>query len=362
MCDEYAKCKNAQTEESFLFIEEIKKWIPTIEQIIEIVSKIKNPSTFLTIFEKVENITYENIFPILSFFLEQYKKKQENIRFIKNIFNNCKTKQELFEKIEFLNTNYGNMETSVLPNYTEFLKFVKELEEQIPDTFPTKASLNYEILYQIMFENYLTKKEKELVSAKKAEEMYKKALEVMKIQYQLLTNGEELYHIKSKQDLIKDGLALQKKSLKQEERKKEKQEEEQERVREQKEKLQSKNVIFRFLKKKEIDTLSSELEQRKIEEQEIRKRIEEEKTKIENLQSQQQQNEQYLKKISGLSLTDFNAILEKWTTMDLTKEEIVKKYSEIQKKLEALEVPKKESEVMSLYEKREKTAKNTKTG
>lgn len=353
LCSEYIQRRDSNKKENMIFVDEIKKIIPNIDefskQFIELRKKGIDFSKLKI--EDNKNITYQDISSIMRTKLEEIKLNQLS-EDIKIKFNGCNTKKELLIIIDEFN-KYKNIVdlNSILPNYSEFVKIVDELKDKLPEIFNPSKELNYDSLYNELLNFYIINKEQNLIQAKEQVEDYNIYYKNVNTQYKVLANEPAFIDIKVKNDSLNDNLVVEQETLEQETKKRIDNKSKKDDLVEKRDKLQKKNILIRMFKRKEIGRLSEKIKELDENIQINDTNLEKARSSISNLQEQLKENEQQLLELCGLGIEDYSSILVQCKLQNFTLEQLKEKMFEIEKKIDSLSIYKQEQELSKIYEK-----------
>jgi len=354
LCSDYIQKRNSDKKENLIFIEELKKLIPNLEEFTNTFIKLRHfifSPTVLDGLDVGKGISYHQISSYISSSLEQYQ-LQQTLDNLKLIFNNCDTKEKLISAISEINKHTDKVDLEKLfPNYNDFRVFVGELGSQIPDTFGSEIKWDYQTLYSKMLESYVSKKEQDLAQSKNMEESYNASLDGIDKQYKVVANEDEFNRINSQNTNLKNSLSSEQHNLENENQKRATNQSKKDEIISRKNELQRKNAIIRFFKRKEIRNLSTQIDAVEKELQGNDINLENIRTTISCLQSEIKSNEQQLIGLCGLNISEYSSILEKCKSENLTQDQLLERAVQIKKQLESLEISRQEQELQNLYRK-----------
>ena len=164
LCSDYIQGKNSDNKENLILNDEIRRIFPKIEEFIEKFLALRQYTTSSAILEnlELENVSYSSIYEYIS--LQLIIKRAENI------FKNCTGREDLMNKIYELQRYEQIMDLNqILPNYTDFVQFINEIKQQIPDEFSKDQIWDYKTIYDKVLNLYITKKMQELTQNKSKE-------------------------------------------------------------------------------------------------------------------------------------------------------------------------------------------------
>lgn len=352
LCGEYFNRRGSNKKENQLFIEELKKIVPNLEEFVQTFIKLRGFTTSPSLLDGLDvgnEISYQQISSLVSSSLEQYE-LQQTVDNLKTIFTNCNTKEKLLSAISEINKYTDKVDLDKLfPNYNDFRVFVGELSSQIPDTFGSEIKWEYETLYSKMLESYVSKKEQDLAQSKNMEESYNASLEGIDKQYKAVSNEDEFNRINSQNTNLNNSLSNEQQNLENENQKRLTNQAKKDEMISRKSELQRKNVIIRFFKRKEIKSLSTQIDAVEKELQGNDVNLENIRATISGLQSEIKSNEQQLIDLCGLNISEYNSILEKCKSKNLTQDQLIERAVQIKKQLESLEISRQEQELQNLY-------------
>ena len=280
--------------------------------------------------------------------------KEEKIKKIKTIFTSCKTKKELLDNI--LTSNQLAMEIEVyindiLPNFSDFTKFIKEIEDLIPDSFNDET--NYETLFQEIVEIYITKKENDLKALKEKETSYKSIIEQTSIEYMILVNSKKFKDIFERNKQLNSEFESLESALKNKNSKLEELNTNRNAMVDEKTAIENKNPIIRFAKRKDLSSLTEEIEIYNQEITSITQTITILKIKITELKNRITENKKRILNEFGLELSidECTNTLDNLLTNNITPEYLKSKTLLNEKKIEELCIPFYEKKLHSVIEK-----------
>lgn len=354
LCGEYFNRVGSNKKENKLFIEELKKVVPNLDGLVRTFVDLRSFTTSPSLLDGLDvanGISYQQISSFISASLEQYE-FQQTVDNLKTIFNNCNTKEKLLSAISEINkyTNKVDLE-QLFPNYNDFCVFVGELGSQISDILDFEIKWNYETLYNKMLESYVFKKEQDLACSKDMEESYNASIESIDKQYKAVSNEDEFNRIHSKNANLNHSLSSKQQNLENENQKRAINQTKRDEMLSRKSELQRKNAIIRFFKRKEIKSLSIQIDavEKELHGNDIN--LENIRATISGLQSEIKSNEQQLIDLCGLNISEYNSILEKCKLENLTQNQLLERAVQIKKQLESLEISRQEQELQNLYKK-----------
>ena len=108
-------------------------------------------------------------------------------------------------------------------------------------------------------------------------------------------------------------------------------------------------MIIRFFKRKEIRSLTTQIDAIEKELQGNDVNLENIRATISGLQSEIKSNEQQLIDLCGLNISEYSSILEKCKSENLTQNQLIERAVQIKKQLESLEISRQEQELQNLY-------------
>lgn len=353
LCSNYIQRKNSDKKENLIFLEEIKKVFPNIESLskkfIEVRALIMSPSILDNL--DLENISYSSIEECISLKLEQYKQKQIIVR-IKAIFRDCTEKKTLMPKINELK-NYEQIVdlSQIFPNYNDFIKFVSEMQDQIPDEIFKNKEWNYEKLYDEILKLYIAIKEQELIEDKSKEEEYKIVTEHISKQYKAVVYEENFIRVNEQNIKLNDDLFSKQKEEEEETKNRLQAEGRKRSLEDKKSDILNRNAIIRFFKKKQIKWLTSQITELEVSIQNSNLLLEQIKTDIVELRTQMKANEMELIDLCGLNISDYRKVLQQCKNEGLTETQLISKRKNIQQVIDSLNITEKEEYLLDLYKK-----------
>ena len=354
ICGEYHFRRASKSIDDRTFINEIKKLIPNLEEFVKKSVELNYFSVPAeTIFADLdmEKVSFEGVSNCIFSTLEQFKQKELE-KSIARKFNGCDNKEDLLTRIEELKEHEEKFDLeALLPNYGDFIKFVDELREQIPDTFSKETNWNYESLYGAFLKQYILKKEKDLADSRELEKECKRDLKRIQIQYKVLEHEDKFGDIKTNHDRLCLQLLESQQELEEEKRDKANNQDQNEELVKRKEELEKKNLITRLLKRREIRELSQKIAElgNAIHNNDIN--IEQIKSRIGALQGEIKDNEQQLIDLCGLRISDYALVLSKCKLDNVTQDKLTEDAIVIQNEINGLNIPQQEQELENLYEK-----------
>lgn len=353
LCSEYIQRRDSDKKENRIFIDEIKKIIPNIDEFTkQFIELRKNGIDFSKLkIEDNKNITYQDISSIVATKLEEIKFNRLSEE-IKTKFNGCSTKKELLAIIDEFR-KYENIVdlNAILPNYSEFVKSVDELKDKLPEIFNPTKEWNYDSLYNELLNFYIIEKEQDLIQAKEQVEDYNIHYKNVNTQYKVLANESSFIDIKAKNDSLNDNLVVEQETLEQETKKRIDNKSKKDDLVEKRDKLQKKNILIRMFKRKEIGRLSEKIKELNENIQINDTNLEKARSSISNLREQLKENEQQLLELCGLGIEDYSSILVQCKLQNFTLEQLKEKMFDIEKKIDSLSIYKQEQELSKIYEK-----------
>lgn len=354
LCIRYSYARLSNLFRDLVFKAEIKKIVPNLEEFVKKSDELKDfsvPAEIIFADLDMEKLSYEGVSNCIFSTLEQFKQKELEKSIVRK-FNGCDNKEDLLTRIEELKEHEGKFDLEeLLPNYGDFIKFVDELRDQIPDTFSKETDWNYESLYGAFLKQYILMKEKGLADSREFEKECRKDLKRIHIQYKVLEHEEKFGGIKNNHDQLYMQLLESQQELEEEKREKANNQVQNEELVKRKEELEKKNVITRLLRSREIRELSHKITElgNSIHNNDIN--IEQIKSRIATLQGEIKDNEQQLIDLCGLKISDYASILVKCKLDNVTQDRLTEDAIEIQNEINGLNIPKQEQELENLYEK-----------
>lgn len=346
LCSEYIQRRNSDKKENQIFIEELKKLIPNLEDFaksfIELRHFIISP-TSLDGIDISNGINYHQIVSVVSSSLEQYK--LQAVENIKSVFDNCDTREKLISAIAEIDRYKDKIDIEqIFPNYNDFQRFVVELSSQIPESFVSDTKWDYKTLYSKMLQSYISKKEQDLMESRNMEEAYRVSLEDIDKQYKVVSNEDEFNRINSQNIYLNNSMSNEQQNLENENQRRISNQSKKDEMLSKKSELQRKNAIIRFFKRKEIKKLSAQIDAVEKELQGNDSNLDNIRTTISNLQSEIKSNEQQLIELCGLNISEYSSILEKCKSENLNQDQLLERAVKIKKQLEELNISRQEQE------------------
>lgn len=357
LCSEFIQKKNSSIKENIIFIEEVKRLFPNIEEFSEKFIKLRGFNHSASVLDNLDlnNISFSAVDDLVSQQLESYRQKAVGER-VKTLFEGCKGREDLLSKINELKSYESNIDLNqIFPNYDDFVRFVSEMSQYIPDEFSKEQSWNYQTIYSEMLKLYISKKEQELSQAKEQEAEYQATYEYVSKQYRAVTN-ENSFDIANNLDMeLNSSLSSKQRAQEEEKIKKEKIEELKRNLELEKSNILRRNPIIRLFKRKQLKRLASRIQELEQSIQNSTLAIEQLDSEIKEIKDQIKLNDNELEKLCGLNLSNYRKIILQCKDEDLTNEKLIKRSQEIYQMIKDLNILEKEQYLMSLYEKNELT-------
>lgn len=347
ICEVYIQRKNCVGKENKLYIEELRKEIPDIEEIASLVKKLLIASHAKNFLIGVDptSVSLNNLKSILENILA--KKEQEDslskLEEIKASFSMCHNIEDIVKIITRIKE--ANIEQS-FPNFSEFIKYINagvfRKDEMI-------SVLNYEDLLGLTREKYIIIKENELQQAKDEDEKYQSMLSDYVKAKTVLKYQDRFPHFKEKQDMLETDMDENKEKQEQLNESKKASTHTLESLKKKTIELQSLGLVHKILKRKQIRKIKSQvtvIEKQIASYDEALQSIGE---NISNISAEVQINNQELRVLSGLDVKTFGEILDKCLSKGITIEKIDELIQEIENKRHKLNIAERERELQELY-------------
>ena len=354
---EYFNRCNSDRIENKIYISELKKIIPNLEELIQDFNSLRRYNGDNNFFEDIslEQLSFSAIHNKIKDELKKCieKEKQETITNIMKSFNACDNKHTLSELLNNINKDNNNIElNNILPDFNSFIVYFNDIKDKLPEKLDIDDVINYNSIYQYILNFYILKKEVELNELHKIDEELSSVYNDINKTIAIM-NNTDLYSetkqiINTNSDIIS-----------QKEEDKAKLENDNNNNREKRnqlvheiDKINKRNFIIRFFtrnKKKVIFNKISDLD----------KKINDDSTAIETLQSEINQlkveissTEKRIIDVCGVNLKDFESMLLDINNNGITQEQLLQQIEEIKKKKQSLNLNQREMELENLYIKR----------
>ena len=238
----------------------------------------------------------------------------------------------------------------ILPNYTDFVQFINEMKQQIPNEFSKEQKWNYKTIYDKILNLYTTKKMQELTQSKSKEKEYKAVAEHILKQYKLVTNEEKFNEINEIDIKLNSRLSSKQQEKEKESNNKLKINENKQTLESEKNNLLKRNVIIKFFKRRQIKKLTAEITELEQSIQNSDLVLDKLTAEITELNNKIKSNKEELVKSCGINLSDYRTIMMQCKEENLTKEKLIEKYKNIQLMIDSLNIQEKEQYLISLCE------------
>ena len=351
ICIEYIKRSSSDRVENKMFIQELKSFIPNLEKIVDMIRTLRSNGVMNLDFNDLDNnnITYDSIYDSLKMTYDNFKDNKS--KEIKEQFDKCKTKNALFKTIDNIEL-YKNIVdiNTIFPNYSNFVKYVKTVEKEIPEVFDNSIN-GYNSIYKAVLEMYLLYKEKELTESKRLESEYASVATKLDKQFRIIENSEDFKSATQIGNEQQDNLNYLNNKIDVENKNNKINEEERNRLYLEHSKLKNKNFIVRLFQRKKIKNIENEIKEIESKIQKSIDNIKELENDISNVKKKIKDNENSLLEKYGISISEYKTLLDEISKDNLTEEEIAKRVLEMQKKIQALNIQDREKEIQDIYEK-----------
>lgn len=353
LCSDYIQKKHSGKKENLIFIEEVKKIFPNIEDFSKKFIELRRFNNSSSVFDNLQlnNISFSNIENCVSQQLDIYK-QQETINRAKTLFDHCSGKEDLLSKIDELKNASSNIDfNQILPNYDDFVQFVREIQQYIPDKFPKEQNWNYQTIYSEILKLYISKKGKDLLQDKDKATEYQATFEYVAKQYKAVTNEDSFNNANELDIQLNNSLSFKQEKQEKEKNTKEIAEIAKKNLEVEKSNILKRNLIIKIFKRKQIKNLTTKISKLEQLIQNNELLIDNLASEIEELGKQIKLNDNKLVELYGIGLSDYRKIITQCKNEKLTSEHLLEKSKEIQQMMRSLNIQEKEQYLISLYEK-----------
>lgn len=349
ICMEYIKRYSSDIIENKIFIQELKSYIPKLEEIIDIFRVLRSNGVMNLDFNNLDNniITYDNIYNSLKDTYSEFKINKE--REVSHIFDKCISKADLLKTIGDLKSYSGIIDVdTIFYNYSNFVKYVEIMEKDIPETFNSNSN-GYNFIYEAILRMYLLHQEKALSDLKKLENDYKEETLKLDKQFRVIENSAD-FKISIQMDVeLHDKLNSLNTKLDSEEKNNKDNDEQRNNLYKVHSKLKNKNFIIRLFQRKKIKNIEMQIKEFESKIDDCNSHIKGIENDISNVKQKIKDNEKALLDKYGISISEYKSLLDEIKNEDLTEEEITKKILEIQRQIQALNIQNLEKEIQDIY-------------
>lgn len=349
ICMEYIKRNTSNKIENKIFIQELKSYIPRLDEIVDIFRTLRANGIINLDFSdlKDNNFSYDNIYHSLkNAYAKLQKGKLENI---KNSFDYCNSRDSLLNIVNNLNIDNDIVKINdVFPNYSNFVKYVLVVEKEIPEVFDSNIK-GYNSIYEAILKMYLLHQEKELNESKRLENEYKDDVTKLDKQFRVIENSNEFeasVQIDEKQQNILNSLNTK---IDEVDKNNKSNEDERNSLYSEHSRLKNKNFIIRLFQRKKIRDIEIQIKEIEDKIEKCNDNIKELENDISNVKKKIKDNENSLLEKYGISISEYKDLLYEINSNNLTEEEITKKVLEINKKIQSLNIQEKEKEIQDIY-------------